>query len=584
MIKLLTLMALTLTASSNLLVKADIINNNMTNNITQYDDGMYYATMPDGNENFNPEIFIGEDNSATTFSYVPVIPPANDPDVYVSNEDFLYNYYYHLGNNILENNIGICGYTGIAMLLSFFDTYWNDNFIEEKYESNISQLNSSNLYSTNKYQSPGVNNTLSSSPRISSLKNEIINSGITDTSSLEFKEALDNAIMQFIIGEIEKDSFAGKLFSIALENGSITPHYTVDTYYSTPEISDNILSEGYLSGIGVNNNIMNSVLSDYIEQNEYINEKIYIRTSKIGDVSSNTETEKTRIRNEIIDLVKEGKPVLMGGNGYTDKNNNGIRDTYPKQEDGTDHPDNEGSFGHVVVAYDYDEENDILYGNMGWGASSSHRNLDEYFNIQMSDYWSFDIYEDLPQNYTNNYYFTDKNATYCPFENSIYNTLIPSEYGFPEAYATSEIASSIYLPSSNNNTLISFNRYRCGYIEEEAINISPRREGYSEAYLEYTLPKNVDKILVDLSFWSAKEFTNDVNSEYKIEYLLDGEWVPLVDLWEDVELPTDRTNPLTVEVDFPANTTSFRFYSWSLYTSDRNKGRLSIFDMMIIYE
>lgn len=101
MIKLLTLVALTLTVSSNLFVKADIINNNMTNNINQYDDGMYYATMPEGNGNFNPEIFIGEDSSATTFSYVPVIPPANDPDVYVSNEDFLYNYYYHLGNNIL---------------------------------------------------------------------------------------------------------------------------------------------------------------------------------------------------------------------------------------------------------------------------------------------------------------------------------------------------------------------------------------------------------------------------------------------------------------------------------------------------
>lgn len=583
MIKLLTLMALTLTASSNLFIKNVETKDYEINNTIMYDDGMYYATMPDENGNINNEMFV-ENNNISTFSYVPVIPPANDSDIYISNDEFLYNYYYHLGNNILQNKIGICGYTGIAMFLSYFDTYWDDNFIEEKYESTITQINSTRLYSTLTYQSPGVNNTLSSSPYISTLENEIIDSGITDKSSVEFKEALDNAIMQFIIGEIEKDSFAGKLFSIALENGSIIPHYTVDTYYSTPDISDNILSEGYLSGIGVNNNIMNSVLSDYVEQNEYINEKIYIRTSKIGDVSSNNETEKTRIRNEIIGLVKEGKPVLMGGNGYTDKNNNGIRDTYPKQEDGTDHPDNEGSFGHVVVAYHYDEENDVLYGNMGWGSSYSHRNLDEYFNIQMSDYWTFDIYEDLPQTYTNNYYFTDQNATYCPFENSVYNSLSPSEYGFPEAYATTEIASSIYMPSSNNNTLISFNRYRCGYIEEEAINISPRREGYSEAYLEYTLSKNVDKILVDLSFWSAKEFTNDANSEYKIEYLLAGEWIPLVDLWEDVELPTDRTNPLTVEVDFPSNTTSFRFYSWSLYTSDRNKGRLSIFDMMIIYE
>lgn len=573
MIKLITLIALTLTASSNLLVKTDIINNDEPNNIIQNDDGMYYATMPDENGNFNPEVLIEEESGTTTFSYVPVIPPTNDPDIYVSNENFLYNYYYHLDDNILQNNIGLCGYTAIAMFLSYFDTYWNDNFIEEKYESNICQVNSTNLYSEYEYQSPGVNNTLVSSPSMDSIKEDIINSGISDTTSIEFKEALDNAVMQFIIDEFEKDSFAGKLFSIGIEKGVIKPHYTIDTYYSTgTSTEDNILNNGYLAGLGVDNDVMNAVLGGYVEQNDYIYEKVYIQTSKVGDGYNDIELERSRIRNEIIELVQEGKPVLMGGDGYKDVNGNGIKD------------DTERKYGHVVVAYDYDEENDVLYGNMGWGSYYSYENLDEFFNIQMSDYWSFDIYEDLPQNYTNNYYFTDKNATYCPFENSVYNTISPSEYGFPEAYATTEIASSIYLPSSNNNTLISFNRYRCGYIEEEAINISPRREGYSEAYLEYTLPKNVDKILVDLSFWSAKEFTNDANSEYKIEYLLDGDWVPLVDLWEDVELPTDRTNPLTVEVDFPSNTTSFRFYSWSLYTSDRNKGRLSIFDMMIIYE
>jgi hypothetical protein len=57
-----------------------------------------------------------------------------------------------------------------------------------------------------------------------------------------------------------------------------------------------------------------------------------------------------------------------------------------------------------------------------------------------------------------------------------------------------------------------------------------------------------------------------------------------IDLWKDVSLPTDITNPLTLKVDFPTNTKSFRFYSWSKYPSDRNKGRLSILDMIIVYE
>lgn len=37
-----------------------------------YDDGMYYATMPDENGNINNEMFV-ENNNISTFSYVPVI-------------------------------------------------------------------------------------------------------------------------------------------------------------------------------------------------------------------------------------------------------------------------------------------------------------------------------------------------------------------------------------------------------------------------------------------------------------------------------------------------------------------------------
>lgn len=387
--------------------------------------------------------------------------------------------------------------------------------------------------------------------------------------------------MQIILDEINKDSFAGKLFSIALENKSIKPHYTIESYdpkSTKPKIVQNI---EYLSGIGVNYDIMNSMINNYVNQNENINGKVSIVTSRL---ENNSDSEKARLRNEIVTLVKKGKPVIMGGNGFTDKNGNGIRDTYPPLEDGSSNPNNEVGFGHVAVAYDYDEVNDILYGNMGWGPSNNHRNLDKYFDDFMADYWSFDISDSLPQTYTNNYYFTDENATYCPFEESVYNTLSPAEYEFPEAYASEEIISSIHLPSSNKYNSVEFKRYRCGYIEEECINLSPRKIGCNEAYLEYKFARNVKKILVDLSFWSAKEFTNDYNSKYRIEYLLDGKFMPLIDLWVDGNLPTDRTNPLQVEANFPNGTTTFRFYSSSMYTSDRNKGRLSIFDMMIIYE
>ena len=85
MIKLPTLMVLTLTASSNLFIKNVETKDYEINNTIMYDDGMYYATMPDENGNINNEMFV-EDNNISTFSYVPVIPPANDSDIYISND------------------------------------------------------------------------------------------------------------------------------------------------------------------------------------------------------------------------------------------------------------------------------------------------------------------------------------------------------------------------------------------------------------------------------------------------------------------------------------------------------------------
>ena len=72
MINLLTLMVLTLTASSNLFIKNVETKDYEINNTIMYDDGMYYATMPDENGNINNEMFV-ENNNISTFSYVPVI-------------------------------------------------------------------------------------------------------------------------------------------------------------------------------------------------------------------------------------------------------------------------------------------------------------------------------------------------------------------------------------------------------------------------------------------------------------------------------------------------------------------------------
>lgn len=459
------------------------------------------------------------------------------------------------------------------MFFSYYDTYWNDTFVPDQYDSDETKIKSSQLYATSNYayESPGVRN-LRMTETIGALKTKIKNSGITDETSTEFKEALDRAIMDVVYKQIDGTSFLGKLFEIGIANGSIKPHFVENEYH--------VANEGYIDGIGVNNTIMNNVISDYITGNHNLNGKVSVVTSKLNNSS---ESEKSRIRSEIIELVKSGRPVLMGGNGYSDKNGNGVQDTYPKLADGTSDPRNEGSYGHVVVAYDYDEENDILYGNMGWSsASNSHYNLDNFFNIKMSDYWTLNISSKLPKKRTNNYIYTDKTAFYSPGLNTLYNVVTPQDYGFKDAYENANIEKKVTL-SNTNETFIT-NRYRCGFIQGEAINISTKRVSPGLAYLEYKFDKPIRKIEVDLSWWSYKEKVYSSNSNYRIEYLVaQNLYFASVDLWS-VNLSTDRQNPTKVVVSFPNGVDTFRFYGLTNSpVNDRNKGRLSIFDLVVEY-
>lgn len=536
---------------------------------TNFDTGYFYQSVPvEGKiqvqENYLPERDEGIKNTAVLRTSQPSDPFIGD--TFVSNKTFLSTYYSHLRNNMPLNILGICGYTAISMFLSFYDSYWNDNFIAEQYDSRCSEINSGDLYSssTYKYESPGVwNNIDYSYPSVDDLKKQIIDSGITDVDSIEFKEMLDRKIMGEVYKQIDDGTFLGKLFEIGIANGSIQPHFVENEYH--------VANQGYVDGIGVKNEIMNSVLSDYINGNEYLKGKVSIVTSKMND---DIESEKNRIRSEIVEIVKTGRPVLMGGNGYDDSNHNGMRD------------ENERSFGHVVVAYEYDESNDILYGNMGWSsASQSHRNLDEYFNTRMSDYWALNISSALPRNRTNNYVFSDKNVLYAPGLNQMFNVVTPKDYGFPESYGEENASIKQMVTLAKTGETFETNRLRCGYIEQECINISPKRYSPGLAYLEYTFDKDVSRIEVDLSWWSANERVRKYDSNYRIEYLLNTSiYFEALDLWNDVTLSTNRNAPTKVIVNMPKGIRTFRFYGLAGNpNNDRNKGRLSIFDMTVDY-
>ena len=489
-------------------------------------------------------------------------------DTFVPNKNYLITYYSHLKQNMPRNDLGTCGYTAISMFLSFYDTYWNDNFIPERYESQTTSIDSSDLYSSyvSAYESPGVWDTnISPRPSMNAIIAEINALGYTDPNSTEYKELLDQKIMEYIINQINEESFLGKLFEIALDNGSISPYYSdISHYYSNGT---------YLEGIGVGYDIMCNMLDDYIIQNDFLNGNVIRKSSKMNN---NSESEKARIRSEIVNIVKSGRPVIVGGNGFNDTNGNGIHDA------------GETLRNHVAVAYDYDETNNVLYGNMGWSSgNSSHSNLDNYFNIYIADYYTFSI-STIGKNLTNNYYFDDEEAFYSPGLNKLTSSSIihPTDYNFADYYPTDYTTENTFTSHLLSDGFVFWTkRYRTGYIHDEYVVMSSIRRNINHASITYSFPNNyVSRIDVYLSHWRSLSYewtysSNCVAVLQTNELLLDL-------LANETNLPTDRTKPKMYTIFFDTPTTAFQFYCEYLLTAtnDSNRGRICIGDLILYYD
>lgn len=239
--------------------------------------------------------------------------------------------------------------------------------------------------------------------------------------------------------------------------------------------------------------------------------------------------------------------------------------------------------GHATVAYAYDDT--YVYVHSGWG--DVRRTPWETYDNDFWDFWGGTHTVDITSFtgshvHSDNYYSRTTGKYLCPCgEQFSEMSLAPNDYGFEPQY--------FFNPKSKNVTFgsVTFttNRLRTGYIEEEKINLSPRRYMAGTAYLEYRFSNPVRKVSADLSFWSASENLSTYDSSLVFEYQKwsNNEWVIETDLLRDINLGTNRYSQEQYVFDLPNNTKAFRFYSTSSATGDRNKGRLSIGTMVIEY-
>lgn len=163
-------------------------------------------------------------------------------------------------------------------------------------------------------------------------------------------------------------------------------------------------------------------------------------------------------------------------------------------------------------------------------------------------------------------------------------SVAPQMFCFPENYCSTEQEKKVIV----NNTTFNTKRLRAGFIENEYINLYPRKKGFGTSYLEFGFNESVKSIDICLSFWSNDEryYPSD-KPRASIDYWDEStnERNEALDLLK-ANLPSNRKKQKCYYIKFTKPATKFRIYShfneMTGYT-DRNKGRISIGNMDIYF-
>ena len=144
---------------------------------------------------------------------LPMSAPSTRSNTIYQTEYYAPYYFKNLTNNYGKNVFGSCGYIATGMLLSFWDTYWDDSAVEERYEQH-SQLdvNHTTLYA----EAPGGKRELTT---LSDVDSDIYHSNISNYS---------NDYLHFLLLKMGNDLFGNTAGNYSMYYGR---YYTLISNY-----------------------------------------------------------------------------------------------------------------------------------------------------------------------------------------------------------------------------------------------------------------------------------------------------------------------------------------------------------------
>jgi len=236
--------------------------------------------------------------------------------------------------------------------------------------------------------------------------------------------------------------------------------------------------------------------------------------------------------------------------------------------------------GHSVVAYACDDEYVWVHTGWGWTGATTWATYESGLFANYSA-GCIDIIYEGNHVHSDNYYSYSLNEYICPCGTKYCSiSILPEDYGFEDQYFYYSKSRPIVI----DDFVINTKRLRTGFIEEEYVNLSPKRQSAGEAYFELNFSKYVRKFSINLSYWQIKDVLSSLDSTAVLEIKQNGEWKFEEDLLS-LNLSTDRTKQdefiftyigeeiegITIRMTAPAS-------------GDRNLGRISIGNLTLLHQ
>ncbi|MDE5896844.1 MAG: hypothetical protein K2H43_03395, partial [Clostridia bacterium] len=266
-------------------------------------------------------------------------------------------YFFGLTKNFGDNTHGSCGYIALSQILSYYDSFLDDNIIDEKYDVESESASTNFLLERN---SPGTLDDTITEEDLKSI-------GVSIEDSVEKTRKKLSATNYYRIIEKKKDiSLHAKLISIGYDLG----------FYN---------QAGRDSVCSSNSDEWRQIVNVYLTSRGYKTGFDY----NFGKVSSSTSQEG--IVKFTKDMIDRDLPVIL---------------TFQEQE---------RELPHAAVAYDYDDN--YIYVNMGYHLSGYTRYgiSIKYDQIRGADILEFS--PNVQHSHSNNYRYnnpeTNESKTYC---------------------------------------------------------------------------------------------------------------------------------------------------------------------------